>query len=254
MSSLLVIISTFTDYGEKYNRPVDPNPLTVINGICLIEKTVATVKQLERANRSVNITVITSKKDLIPISQKLADPNIRFVINTKGLGTGQYMNLTKGCIGGRDVLVIPYNMPFLTPQTLEKVIESSHLISILGMTDEFTRHYEQCSKRIVFDSDGKISRIEPTDEETHEDKRSVHKICYSDIIFIKNRQLGLTNRIRDRDGKYHLFDIVELGYLNGIEIGFVESSYAECLRVNNKSDLRVAEFISNKDKLSLKSI
>ncbi|MCE2510509.1 MAG: bifunctional UDP-N-acetylglucosamine diphosphorylase/glucosamine-1-phosphate N-acetyltransferase GlmU [Alphaproteobacteria bacterium] len=160
-------------------------------------------------------------------------------------GTGDAVRVAKKMLGGftGDVLVIFGDTPFLTPQTLKKLLARKRqapepAVVVLGMRPADPGEYG----RLITGADGVLEAI----VEFREANAKIRQIplCNSGVMAIDGRHLfRLLGRIEKSrvKGEYYLTDLIAIARKEGLPCAYVEGEAWELLGVNDRADLAEAE-------------
>ena len=160
-------------------------------------------------------------------------------------GTGDAVRVAKKALVGftGDVLVIFGDTPFLTSQTLKKLLARKRAkpetaAIILGMRPTDPAEYG----RLITGTDGALEAI----VEFREANESVRQIplCNSGVMVVDSKHLfRLLSRIKKSrvKGEYHLTDLIAIARKEGLDCAYMEGDSWELLGVNNRADLAEAE-------------
>jgi len=189
-----------------------------------------------------NIIVMVSKDNIEDIRKVLEDTKVRFKIQYEQLGTGHaVLSAVPCCNETSDLLVLLGDVPLINYNTLGKIINTSHDAVIIG----FKNYDDNKFGRIII-KNNRVNKIveylDATDEE-----RSI-PLCNSGMLWIKGKHVPLLYEIDNNNKKseYYLTDIIGIMVERGLEIGFLEAGYNECMGVNTPEDLEEVNKIYKK--------
>ncbi|MGB1548618.1 MAG: bifunctional UDP-N-acetylglucosamine diphosphorylase/glucosamine-1-phosphate N-acetyltransferase GlmU, partial [Alphaproteobacteria bacterium] len=160
-------------------------------------------------------------------------------------GTGDAVRVAKKFLAGfdGDVLIIFGDTPFLTPQTLRKLLARKRakpepVAVVLGMCPVDPGEYG----RLVTDADGTLEAIVEF-REANERIREI-ELCNSGVMAVDGehlfRLLGRVGKSRVK-GEYYLTDLVAIARKEGMACAYTEGEAWELLGVNDRADLAEAE-------------
>ncbi len=169
----------------------------------------------------------------------------RTVVQKKPLGTADAVRAARATLEGfgGDVLVLFSDTPLISPRTLAAVLgalrkKAGTAVAALGFRPDEPGEYG----RLILGSDGALERIvEYGDASTGE---KAVTLCNSGVMAISGARLfELLDRVTpdNAKGEYQLTDIVRLASGQGRRCAAVEGDGEECLGVNSRADLAVAE-------------
>ena len=143
------------------------------------------------------------------------------------------------------ILVCFGDTPFLTSQTLKKIIKSFNSETKLVITG-FKKNEKNNYGKIIFSTKNEpIEIIEQKDA----DKRNIHsEFCNGGVMAIHSSVLSQLNKFQENliSREFYLTDLVKILNQEKKKITFVEIKEEEILGINNQVDLAIAEKISQK--------
>ena len=172
---------------------------------------------------------------------RACDPAAQIVHQTQQLGTGHAVQTAAPALRDFEgtVLAMFGDTPFVTPQTLNKLVEanSRHDIVILGFEAAEPGRYG----RLVVE-EGQLQKIVEFKDCTA-DERAI-TLCNSGVMACRAPHLFalLAQATNDNAaGEYYLTDIVGLGRAQGLSVGVVTCPEAETLGINTRTELAAAD-------------
>lgn len=140
----------------------------------------------------------------------------------------------------QDILILYGDVPLITAETLQKVIEKgkSHEVVVLGMQVTETNAYG----RIVLDAEGQVKEVVEVKDCTPQQRDIT--LCNSGIFFIQHAvALPLLKKIQNNNQQkeFYLTDVVKLARQEGYSVGLEEGSVEELQGVNTQAELAWAE-------------
>ena len=164
-----------------------------VGGKTMIEHVVSTSSKLTPEN----VIIVVSKENIEDIRKTLDtnNTNIRFKIQYEQLGTGHAVLSAVPCCNDKsDLLVLLGDVPLISYQTLNKIVNTSHDAVIIGFKD-----YNKTNKfgRIIIKGN-RVNKIveylDATDEE-----RDV-PLCNSGMLWVKAEYVPLLHNIDNNLG------------------------------------------------------
>ena len=215
-----------------------PKPLQLISGKPMLEWVVD-------ANKSANIN-----KCIIVIPEKCKAlekfcHNFETVVQKVPKGTGDAVKkasvLLKNFTG--IVLVCFADTPFLTPETIKKIVEPFNNNTKLVITG-FKKYEKNNYGKIIFST--KNEPIEIIEQKDAEVKKIHSDFCNGGIMAFHSSILNQLDKIQENlvSNEFYLTDIVKILNHEKEKISFIEIKEEEILGINNQVDLSIAEKIS----------
>ena len=172
---------------------------------------------------------------------------LEFVTQAEQLGTGHAVQCALPALGSdeSDLLVLYGDVPFITPVTMQDMIEAKTTnincgIVALGFRTDNPAAYG----RLVTDEGGSLERIVEFKDATAEE-RAIN-LCNSGMMLIDGKHarewLGALSN-DNAAGEYYLTDLVEIARKDGRTIAVVETDETELMGVNSRAELAAAEAI-----------
>ena len=215
-----------------------PKPLHLISGKPML-------KWVIDANKSANI-----KKCIIVIPEKCKAlkefcHDFETVLQKVPKGTGDAVKKASFRLKNFTgiILVCFADTPFLTPETIEKIVKSFNNDTKLVITG-FKKHEKNNYGKIIFSINNEpIKIIEQKDSEI---KNINSEFCNGGIMAFHSSILKQLDKIQENlvSNEFYLTDIVKILNHEKKKISFIEIKEEEILGINNHVDLSVAEKIS----------
>ena len=171
------------------------------------------------------------------------DETAEVVLQTEQLGTAHAVGQAKATLAGfaGDALVLYGDTPFISPDTLERIIAAreGHDVIVLGFEAADPGRYG----RLVMDGDS-LSKIVEFKDATDEERAIT--LCNSGVICAKSDVLFDLIDAVDNDnasGEFYLTDIVEIAQSKGLSATSVTCDESETLGVNSRVQLAEADAI-----------
>ncbi len=207
----------------------------------MIEHVVGTARTL----KPKDIVIVVSKDNIKSIGEVIQESDVRFKIQYQQLGTGHaVLSAAPCCDDQRDLLVLLGDVPLISSKTLGKIISTSCDAVIMGFRNNDSKNR---FGRIIIKNNRVNKIVEYLDATLSE---RLVPLCNSGILWIKAEHVPLLDLINNdnRKGEYYLTDIIGIMVGKGLDIGFLEASYDECMGVNTSSDLnRINEIYAKID-------
>ena len=175
---------------------------------------------------------------------------VESVVQNRPLGTGDAVRTALPALDGRlapqggidDVLVLYGDTPFLTAQTMSRLLaerrRGSAALCVSGMRPSDPAAYG----RLVLAPDGSLERIVEAADATP--KERAIELVNGGIMAIAARHLGELVEALDSDnakGEYYLTDIVRIARRKGLLCRALELPAEELLGINTRAELAEAE-------------
>ncbi len=167
------------------------------------------------------------------------------VVQQSQLGTGDAVKSAGQIIGGfdGDVLVVYGDTPLVSPETLEKMLDTRRAapkpaVVVLGFRPADPGTYG----RLITTGTSSLEAIVEAGDAS-EDQLALD-LCNSGVMAIDGKCLsGLLDRLDsdNANGEYYLTDIVALARADGRECAYVEAAADELVGINSRSDLAAVE-------------
>jgi bifunctional UDP-N-acetylglucosamine pyrophosphorylase/glucosamine-1-phosphate N-acetyltransferase len=205
----------------------------------MIEHVVTSAKGLE----TEGIYVVVSKENIEIIRNILRDTDVRFKIQHEQLGTAHaVISAMPCCDNSRDILVLLGDVPLVKTRTLNKIVSTRCDAVIVGFHN--SNPANKFGRIIV--KNNRVNKIVEYNDATEEEKNI--QLCNSGMLWLKSKHVPLLTSIKNNNNKseYYLTDIIGIMVNRGLDIGFLEISYEECMGVNTPEDLAEVNQIYNK--------
>ena len=191
-------------------------------------------------SRTVVVTGVGA--EAVQKSARAFDPEVATVLQAERLGTAHAVLQARDHFADHDgdVLVLYGDTPFVTPETLERMLEARANADIVILGFE-TATPDARYGRLVTDGNRlqKIVEWKDADEAT----RAI-RLCNSGVICAEGTFLfDLLREVRadNAAGEYYLTDIVELAARRGMTSTVVRCDESETLGINSRQELMAAE-------------
>ena len=177
--------------------------------------------------------------DLVTRAVQEFDPEAQVVIQPEQLGTAHAVAQARGLVGPGDAVVLYGDTPFITPETLERLVEARarHDVVVLGFRALDPGRYG----RLVTAGDDLLAIVEWKDASPEE--REI-ELCNSGVMAADAGLLfDLIDAVGNGNaaGEYYLTDVVGLARARGLTAGVVICDEAETLGINTRAELAAAE-------------
>jgi bifunctional UDP-N-acetylglucosamine pyrophosphorylase/glucosamine-1-phosphate N-acetyltransferase len=177
---------------------------------------------------------------------RAADPDVRLAHQAERRGTGHAVLAAREALGdlagdmGGDVVVLYGDTPFVTPATLERMLEARAGADVVVLGFE-TAHRDARYGRLVTEGDRLLRIVEWKDAD--EATRAL-TLCNSGVVAAEGaflldllREVGTDNAA----GEQYLTDIVGIAHGRGMTAAVVRCDEAETLGINSREELAAAE-------------
>ncbi|GAB5434634.1 MAG: bifunctional UDP-N-acetylglucosamine diphosphorylase/glucosamine-1-phosphate N-acetyltransferase GlmU [Epibacterium sp.] len=170
-------------------------------------------------------------------------PEATVVLQEEQLGTGHAVLQARAALEGfrGDVVVLYGDTPFVSAETLERMIEARSRadLVILGFEAADSARYG----RLIMQGESLEKIVEFKDASDAERAitfcNSGLMACNAEVMFGLLDQVGNDNA----SGEYYLTDLVELARAEGLSVTAVSCPEAETLGINSRADLAAAEAV-----------
>ncbi|ABF63461.1 bifunctional UDP-N-acetylglucosamine diphosphorylase/glucosamine-1-phosphate N-acetyltransferase GlmU [Ruegeria sp. TM1040] len=170
-------------------------------------------------------------------------PEATVVLQEEQLGTGHAVLQARAALEGfrGDVVVLYGDTPFVSAETLERMIEARSRadLVILGFEAADPARYG----RLIMQGESLEKIVEFKDASDAERAitfcNSGLMACNAEVMFGLLDQVGNDNA----SGEYYLTDLVELARAEGLSVTAVSCPEAETLGINSRADLAAAEAV-----------
>ena len=239
----LAVVILAAGKGTRMNSDI-PKVCHKVGDKTMIEHVVNTVNGL---NKEINkkIYVVVSKENIEAIRNVLQDEKIRFKIQYEQLGTAHaVISAMPCCDNSKDILVLLGDVPLIKTKTLGKIINTNCDAVIIGFIDT---NIENRFGRIVI-KNNRVNKIVEYNDATDDEKKI--QLCNSGMLWLKSTHVHLLKHIKNNNnkGEYYLTDIIGIMVNMGLDIGFMEIDFSQCVGVNTVSDLIKCNEIYNQIK------
>ncbi|MEM8790927.1 MAG: bifunctional UDP-N-acetylglucosamine diphosphorylase/glucosamine-1-phosphate N-acetyltransferase GlmU [Pseudomonadota bacterium] len=175
----------------------------------------------------------------VAASARTLHPGVDICVQEQQLGTGHAVRMAETALDGFDgqLIVLFGDTPFLSAETMAKLVTEPQAITVLGFETEHPGRYG----RLVMEGDRALRITEAKDATAEE---LAITACNSGVMagpaqamFRLLAQLSPKNA----QGEYYLTDLPHLAREEGIETRAVFCDIAETLGINDRQDLATAE-------------
>lgn len=183
------------------------------------------------------------------VMEVCADANVEFAIQDEQLGTGHAVQMTEGQFAGYqgDILVLSGDVPLLTAQTLQSMIETHQNNN--AMATLLTANLEDPTGygRVLRDSSGNVQAIvEHKDASAAE--LAIKEINVGIYLFKAQQLFASLKKVKNDNaqGEYYLPDVVKMYVQQGEKVvAQLAANFDETRGINNVDQLKEAETILN---------
>jgi len=235
MALSLIILAA--GLGSRMNSDL-PKVLHPLGGVPLLAHCMRAGAALEPAR----VVVITGHGagQVASVAQR-ENPDALIAHQAEQLGTAHAVAQARAALNGfsGDVLVLYGDTPFVSPETLEAMLEARarHDVVILGFEAADPGRYGR-----LITQDGTLERIvEYKDASASE--RAI-SLCNSGVVCVSADSLfDLIDAVGNDNaaGEFYLTDIVALARARGLSAGVVTCPEAQTLGINTRAELAAAE-------------
>ena len=219
-----------------------PKVLHKLDGRYLVDHVIDNARQ---AGIDKLVLIIGHKHELV--REKLADRGAKFVVQKPQLGTGHAVQMAVPELDNfkGDLLVLCGDMPFITPETMKKLIdtrrETRSAATVLTVRLDDPGSYG----RVVRDKDGFLEAIVEF-KDAGEDIRRIKEINTGAYCFDFQKLLPALKELRAENvqAEYYLTDTIAIFRQQGLRVSAVVSDNPnEGLGVNSQEELAAMETI-----------
>ncbi|KUP93816.1 bifunctional UDP-N-acetylglucosamine diphosphorylase/glucosamine-1-phosphate N-acetyltransferase GlmU [Tritonibacter horizontis] len=237
MSTALVILAA--GKGTRMNSDL-PKVLHPIAQAPMLEHAMAAGRALD-PDRTVVVAGHEAEKVRAAVAE--IDETATVVLQDEQLGTGHAVLQARAALEGfaGDVVVLYGDTPFVSEETLERMIEARSRadLVILGFEAADPARYG----RLVMQGESLEKIVEYKDASGAERAISFCNsglmACDAEVMFRLLERVGNDNAA----GEYYLTDLVELARTDGLRVTAVSCAEAETLGINSRSDLATADAV-----------
>lgn len=206
-----------------------PKTLHKVGNKTMIEHVVDTAQSLNPDK----IIVVVSENNREEIKNTLNNNKIKYVIQKSLSGTASAVLAAQEEYKGNDILVLLGDVPLISIETLQKIINNKGDGVILGYEED--NDHNKFGR--LFLKDNQVVKIIEYNEASEEERKI--RTVNSGMLFLKSDNTHLLEKIENNNSKeeYYLTDIVEIMTNLHKKIMYVEGSKTECIGVNTREDL-----------------
>ena len=189
------------------------------------------------------VVVAGHEAEMVRAATAEIDSDATVVLQEEQLGTGHAVLQARAALEGfrGDVVVLYGDTPFVSAETLERMIEARSRadLVILGFEAADPARYG----RLIMQGESLEKIVEFKDASDAERAitfcNSGLMACNAEVMFGLLDQVGNDNA----SGEYYLTDLVELARAEGLSVTAVSCPEAETLGINSRADLAAAEAV-----------
>ncbi|MCT2540806.1 bifunctional UDP-N-acetylglucosamine diphosphorylase/glucosamine-1-phosphate N-acetyltransferase GlmU [Sedimentimonas flavescens] len=167
------------------------------------------------------------------------DPEAKVVLQAEQLGTGHAVAQALPALEGFDgrVIMLYGDTPFIRPETLERLAESTAAVTVLGFEAADPGRYGRLiAKGIALD---RIVEFKDSSDEERAITLCNSGVISCDAVLLTELIAGLNND--NASGEYYLTDIVAAARAKGLSAEVVTCPEEETLGINTRAELARAE-------------
>jgi len=221
--------------GTRMNSDI-PKVLHPIAGAPMLHHAMRVGTILDPAH---TVVVAGFGADQVTASVSNIDPSARVVLQAEQLGTGHATAQARDALDGFEgrVIVLFGDTPFVRPETLEALAQSSADVTVLGFEADDPGRYG----RLVMNG-GQLERIVEYKDAT-KSERSI-TLCNSGVLCAPAPMLfdligALDNT--NAQNEYYLTDLPRLARTRGLAVAVVTCDEDETLGINTRAELAAAD-------------
>ncbi len=190
--------------------------------------------------RTVVVTGVGSAQ--VEKAARAFDPDVATVLQSEQKGTGHAVLQAQDLLGAHDghVIVLYGDTPFVSPETLERLIEARATADVVVLGFE-TADPQARYGRLITEGDRLLRIVEWKDADAA--TRAI-SLCNSGVVCAEGTFLfDLLREVRSDNaaGEYYLTDIVEIAARRGMTATVVRCEESETLGINSRTELLAAE-------------
>ncbi len=235
-SLAVVVLAAGKSTRMKSDRSKVLHPVA---GVPLISHVLAAVKALKPAR-----TIVVVGPDGDEVARTVAP--LPTAIQARRLGTADAVKAARADLKGfaGDVLVIYGDSPFLTTETLKKMIrrrrsgKTRPAVVVLGFRPVDPARYG----RLVLGKDGGLDRIVEWAEASEAERKI--GFCNSGVMVVDGKRLsGFLDKVSNKNakGEFYLTDLVGIARKQGLGAAAIEAPADELLGIDSRANLADAE-------------
>ena len=235
-SLAVVVLAAGKSTRMKSDRSKVLHPVA---GVPLISHVLAAVKALKPAR-----TIVVVGPDGDEVAKTVAP--LPTAIQAERLGTADAVKAARAGLKGfaGDVLVIYGDSPFLTTETLKKMIrrrrsgKTRPSVVVLGFRPDDSARYG----RLVLGKDGGLDRIVEWAEASEAERKI--GFCNSGVMVVDGKRLsGFLDKVSNKNakGEFYLTDLVGIARKQGLAAAAIEAPADELLGIDSRANLADAE-------------
>lgn len=233
MAIALIVLAA--GQGTRMNSDL-PKVLHRLGGAPLLAHALAAGRRLDPERV---VVVVGHGADLVEKAARRIEPEAGIALQAEQLGTGHAVAQALAQIPGFEgkVVVLYGDTPFIAAETLERLVESTADVVVLGFEAADPGRYG----RLIATGD-RLERIVEFKDATAEERAIT--LCNSGVICCDAGLLAALVRELKNDnaaGEYYLTDIVGLARARGHLAEVVRCDEAETLGINTRAELAAAE-------------
>lgn len=185
------------------------------------------------------VLIVGHKHELV--RESLADQGVEFALQEPQLGTGHAVQMAVPALEGfsGDLLVLCGDMPLITPETIEKLInmrrDTDSAATVLTVKLDDPGSYG----RVVRDFEGFLEGIVEFKDASDEIKK-INEVNTGAYCFDYGRLLTVLNKLSsdNAQAEYYLTDTIELFKKSGLKVSaLISDNPDEGMGVNSKEEL-----------------
>lgn len=211
-----------------------------VGGKALVSHLLDTVSALSPAK---TIMVVGDNADQITAAIRGVD----FATQDQQLGTGHAVKCALPALSGfgGDLLVLYGDVPFVSADTLQSMLDAMHTSTNCGLVVLGFRAADPAAYgRLIVGSDGSLERIVEFKDASAKE-RAVN-FCNSGMMLISGDHASAWLNALTNDnaaGEYYLTDLVAIARAAGARVEHVETNEADLIGVNSRAELAAAEAV-----------
>lgn len=230
--------------GTRLDREDLPKVLASFKGRPLIAHLLSQISKIAKNQKPVMVVGFMADK----VKQALGS-RYEYALQEPQLGTAHAVRAAKAKVNAENVLVLYGDMPFITEESLRKLIRLHHdqeanLSMFTAIVPNFEGQYENLSRfgRIIRNFKKEIIKITEFKDASESEKQI--KEVNPGIYMFKGEWLWENiKKIKNKNtaGEYYLTDIVEIAIAQKLPIYSLDIPPREVIGINSLDDLKRAE-------------
>lgn len=230
--------------GTRLNHESLPKVLVPFKGQPLIMYLLSNIEKITRHIRPVVVVGCMAEK-----VEKVLGEKFEYALQEPQLGTAHAVKAAKEKIKAENVLVLYGDMPYISEESLRKIIRLHHdkesmLTMFTATVPDFKNEYLSLFNygRIIRNFQNEIIKITEYKDASKKEKQ-IKEINSGIYMFNAKWLWENIKKIKNKNEQkeYYLTDIVEIAIAQNVPINAIEIPAREVIGINSEEDLIIAE-------------